>query len=110
MLIFSVSFQKGTRWKEIKDEVSMHVAKDMLDIYPEDELFGSRYVLPSRKYFAKVAPPQLYSCITERRSQRAGGGADLHQHEQSSNRQSEPAEFCTQFCSVSVEMTNAAFE
>lgn len=59
----------STRWNEITDSITFHIAKDMTPISTVEQCgfkkmvrtLDKRYNVPSRKYFSQTALPKLYS-------------------------------------------------
>lgn len=71
----AVPYEKTSkRWREITNAVTHHIAKDMVPVQTVErdgfkkliKTLDPKYVLPSRKYFAQTALPELYTACRER--------------------------------------------
>lgn len=66
--------KNGARWKAITEAITSYIATDMLPIYSVEKrgfnhllkVLDARYVVPSRKYFANVALPHLYTATRQK--------------------------------------------
>ena len=60
---------EGKKWQQLTNSVTFYLAKDMMPFYSIEKEgfrkllynFDPQYELPSRKYFSKIAIPNLYS-------------------------------------------------
>ena len=79
-ITIDVAMSKGEKyprsskwWQQLTDLVTHCLAKDMMPIYSVDkpefrrmlERFNPKYMLPTHKYFSKVAIPSLYARTRE---------------------------------------------
>ncbi len=65
--------RNSRRWKELTDAVTHCIVRDMLPVYTVQKegfremllAFDSRYQLPSRRYYSRMAIPALYAQVRE---------------------------------------------
>ena len=65
---------KGKKWKELTDSVTHYIAKDCLPVSVVEgsgfkkmiDAFDSRYELPSRNHFSRIALPALYASVKQK--------------------------------------------
>ena len=72
--------RKGKIWKELTDSVTHYIAKDCLPVNVVKgsgfkkmiDAFDSRYELPSRNHFSRIALPALYASVNQKVKQDIG--------------------------------------